>query len=53
MIVIDTGAVLVGELPSRALRLVSEWAMLHRAELEANWRQARSGGTPEPIDPLP
>lgn len=53
VIVIDTGAVLVGELPSRALKLVNEWAMLHRAELEANWSRAKDGGAPEPIDPLP
>ena len=33
VIAIETGAVLVGELPSRALKLVSEWATLHRPEL--------------------
>ncbi len=53
VIAIDTGAVLVGELPNRALKLVDEWATLHLAELEANWRRARDGGTPEAIDPLP
>jgi hypothetical protein len=53
VITIETGAVLVGELPSRALKLVSEWAKLHRAELEANWSRAKDGGNPEPIDPLP
>jgi hypothetical protein len=52
-IAIETGAVLVGELPSRALKLVSEWAALHRLELEANWGRAKDGGAPEPIDPLP
>jgi Domain of unknown function (DUF4160) len=53
VIAIDTGAVLVGELPSRALKLVDEWAAQHRTELEANWSRARDGGTPEAIDPLP
>ncbi len=53
VIAIATGAVLVGELPSRALKLVNEWAALHRADLEANWGRAKDGGTPEPIDPLP
>jgi hypothetical protein len=53
VIAIDTGAVLVGELPSRALKLVSGWATLHRADLEANWSRARDGGPPKPIDPLP
>jgi Domain of unknown function (DUF4160) len=53
VIAIDSGAVLVGELPGRALRLVSEWLSLHRHELEANWERARHGGSPEPIEPLP
>jgi hypothetical protein len=53
VIAINGGAVLVGNLPSRALKLVSEWASLHRDELEADWEQAKSGGIPEPIDPLP
>jgi hypothetical protein len=33
VIAIDTGAVLVGELPSRALKLVNEWATAQ------SWRQ--------------
>jgi hypothetical protein len=45
--------VLVGSLPSRALKLVTEWATLHREELEADWQRAKDGGSPEPIDPLP
>ncbi len=53
VITIEADAVLVGELPSRALKLVSEWAKLHRAELEANWSRTKDGGSPEAIDPLP
>ena len=53
VIAIGDGAVLVGGLPSRALKLVSEWAELHRRELEADWEQAKHGGTPNAIDPLP
>jgi hypothetical protein len=53
VIAIDTCAVLVGALPSRALKLVNDWAKLHRADLEANWSRAKDGGTPETIDPLP
>ncbi|HEY1688019.1 MAG TPA: DUF4160 domain-containing protein [Solirubrobacteraceae bacterium] len=53
VIVISSGAVLVGGLPSRALKLVSEWASLHREELEADWERAKGGAIPEPIDPLP
>jgi hypothetical protein len=51
--VLPSGEVLVGDLPSRALKLVAEWAALHRRELEADWSRAKGGGTPEPIDPLP
>lgn len=53
MIAIGSGEVLVGDLPTRALRLVAEWADLHRGELETHWDRAKGGGTPEPIDPLP
>jgi hypothetical protein len=52
VIAIDGGEVLVGGLPARAHRLVTEWAELHRDELEADWACAQDGGTPEPIDPL-
>lgn len=53
VIAIGSGDVLVGGLPARALKLVAEWAHLHRGELEADWARAKGGGTPEPIDPLP
>jgi hypothetical protein len=45
--------VLVGDLPTHALKLMTEWADLYRAELEADCVSAKGGGTPEPIDPLP
>jgi hypothetical protein len=50
---IGSNDVLVGSLPSRALKLVTEWASLHREELEADWQRTKDGGSPEPIDPLP
>lgn len=53
MIAIGSGEVLVGDLPSRALKLVAEWAALHRSELEEDWARAKGGGTPKPVDPLP
>jgi hypothetical protein len=34
------------------LRLVQDWAELHTAELEANWRLVLSKKPPDPIDPL-
>ena len=39
---IESGAV-HGEMPRRALRLVLEWAELHKAELMENWKLARQG----------
>jgi hypothetical protein len=51
--VIGSNEVLVGDLPSRALKLVTEWASLHREELESDWQRAKDRGSPEPIDPLP
>jgi hypothetical protein len=38
---------LAGELPPRVIGLVMEWAALHAAELDANWRRA---GRHEPLD---
>lgn len=52
-IAIDGAKVLVGELPGRALKLVAEWAALHREELEADWERVYGGTMPESIDPLP
>ena len=46
------GEVLGGSLPLRALRLVREWAGLHRDELLANWERARDYEPLAPIDPL-
>lgn len=43
-IAIDSLEIFAGSLPERALRLVREWAEIHRAELEADWRRARDGG---------
>jgi len=41
-----------GELPKRALKLVTEWARLHRAELLENWRLARASEPLEKVEPL-
>ncbi|HKU08813.1 MAG TPA: DUF4160 domain-containing protein [Bradyrhizobium sp.] len=38
---IETGEVIEGHLPANAARLVKQWALAHRAELEDNWRRAR------------
>ena len=47
------GEVIAGSLPRNAQRLVTEWARLRRAELEANWQRARSEQELEPVEPLP
>jgi hypothetical protein len=47
-----TGAVIAGSLPPRAFRLVSEWAILRRDELLANWERARREEQLQPIDSL-
>jgi hypothetical protein len=52
-IAIESFEILAGSLPDRALKLVREWAGLHRAELEENWRRAGGGQPLERIAPLP
>ncbi len=49
---IETGEVLEGESPGRALRLVREWHHIHAHELRANWDRARSHEQPVEIEPL-
>ena len=46
------GELLRGTLPPRAVRLVREWAQLHRSDLAANWTRARNGRPVAPIAPL-
>ena len=47
-----TMTVLQGNLSSRALALVIEWALQHAAELDARWERARHQLSLEPIEPL-
>src|SRR3954465_12817897 len=53
VIAIATLEVLRGTLPDRALRLVREWASLHRDELATNWERVQLPEQPVPIAPLP
>lgn len=39
---IQTGALIEGELPRRAIRLIEDWVELHRNELMENWDSAQS-----------
>ena len=50
---IRTRDVLEGQLPSRALSLVREWATIHREELMEDWRLCRENTQPAKIEPLP
>jgi Domain of unknown function (DUF4160) len=51
-IVIETLEVLGGYLPTRALRLVREWAEAHGDELATNWLKARERQPLDTIEPL-
>lgn len=53
--VVEIGSLrmLAGSLPIRALRLVREWADLHRSELLANWERARAQEPLSSIEALP
>ena len=47
------GELLVGNLQSATgRRLIREWAILHRHELEANWENMKAGRPLERIAPL-
>ena len=50
---IESLAVIAGELPPRARRLVTEWAAAHQAELRDNWERARDHQPLVSIEPLP
>lgn len=52
LVVIDSLALLAGELPPRVHGLVAEWGSLHKAELEEDWRRAREREVLRPIPPL-
>jgi hypothetical protein len=47
------GNMTVGNIQSgTALRLIREWAVLHQAELEANWERMKAGQPLNGIAPL-
>lgn len=49
---IETGELIDGRLPKRALRLVRAWAKAHRGELLVNWELARRPAPLNQIAPL-
>lgn len=47
------GELLAGSLQSRtALRLIKDWAIAHRVELDANWDRVKAGESLDRIAPL-
>jgi hypothetical protein len=52
-VLIATGQPLQGSLTGRAASLVREWTLLHREELEANWRPRDALMPLNRIAPLP
>lgn len=44
--------VLNGQLPSRAISLVFEWAAIHQRELAENWDRMRQDQAPRKVEPL-
>jgi hypothetical protein len=49
---IHSPAIIRGQLPPRVLGFVTEWAVLHEAELQRNWQAAQTDGRVEKIAPL-
>ena len=47
------GRLIIGNITSKtALKLIREWAQLHRTELEANWAKMKAGEALDRIAPL-
>lgn len=52
VIEIPSGNLLDGDLPSKQMKLVQAWIVLHSDELMADWMLAAAGETPYKIEPL-
>jgi hypothetical protein len=52
MIGIDEVRVIKGALPSRQLKLILAWGVLHQDELMQNWELAKDGKLLNRINPL-
>lgn len=52
LIRIDNGAIVRGDLPATAMRLVEQWRAMHQGELTANWAAAQVPAALSTIEPL-
>ena len=52
LIAIESQAVIQGSVSNRALNLVTEWVLMHQAELMENWNLARQNQILNTIEPL-
>lgn len=52
LISIKDFSIMEGQMPSRALGMVIEWAYLHQQELMDNWKKAIENQSLEKIEPL-
>ncbi len=52
LLLIDTWDIYSGNIPKRALKLVIEWADLHRDEIIKDWEDATNGKQLTKIEPL-
>lgn len=52
IIEIDAASCIKGALPSRQLKLILAWCVLHQDELMQNWELSKDGKTMNRINPL-
>lgn len=49
---IDSGAIIAGNLPPKAIGLIVEWMAIHRNELRDAWHAVEANQLPNKIKPL-
>ncbi len=49
---VETGGVIRGKMPRRALALIQKWRLIHKKELLADWSLSRDQDTLHAIEPL-
>lgn len=49
---IEKARVMVGSMPSRQLKIILAWCVIHQKELLENWELAREGKVLKSISPL-